>query len=473
MTEPISKPICYDGGEEFCFINIYGQFKGWRNNEHGNLWTFNQNYMEWLNQGALTDLDAGKWIDRYIEDMPDNEVGNDPYVTALRCMNWIRLFVRKPQLRNKTRDDALYSQCKLLEKKLEYKLLGNHLLEEFFALFIASIYFRDIHWYELSSSGLKKELDEQILKDGAHYELSPMYQTILLDRLLDCYNFSVNNPLFDGQQLLTDFMVAKAILMLGHLSSIIYRDGSIPLLNDAARGIGPESKVLFEYAKRLELKWEPLPLKRCGYRKMANDRLDAVIDVSQIRATYQPGHTHADFFTYELRIDGIPFIVDTGTSTYDKGVRRDYERSTKAHNTVTVDGKDSCEVWSGFRVGKRPKIHIVADFDDEVVAWHQGFGKGLKHTRNFIMRSDYFKVRDEISKSRENISYIHFAEGIVPHVSDDMKCILTLKANVEIDGALKIEILDETYSEEYNVNKKCKVAAVHFDKKMEYKVQLK
>lgn len=472
MTEPVSKPVCYDGGEEFCFINIYGQFKGWGNKEHGNLWAFNQNYMDWLNQGALTDDDAGKWIDWYIEDMPDNEVGNDPYVTALRCMNWIRLFVRMPQLKNKTRDDALYSQCKLLEKKLEYKLLANHLLEELFALFIASIYFRDQHWFKLSSLGLMRELNEQILKDGAHYELSPMYQTILLDRLLDCYNFSVNNPLFDEQQGLTDFMAAKAKFMLGHLSAIINQDGSIPLLNDAARGIGPESEDLFEYAKRLGLKWKPLPLTCCGYRKMKNDRLEAVIDIAQIRASYQPGHTHADFFTYELRIDGKPFIVDTGTSTYDKGARRDYERSTKAHNTVTIDGKDSCEVWSGFRVGKRPQIHIVKDVDGEVMAWHQGFGRGLKHTRNFIIQPNCFMVVDKVNKNRENISFIHFAEGIELKVSDDLRTISTPKANIEIDGAKRIEILENTYSEEYNIMKKSKVVAIHFDKKMEYKIQL-
>lgn len=33
---------------------------------------------------------------------------------------------------------------------------------------------------------------------------------------------------------------------------------------------------------------------------------------------YIPGHAHADTFNYELRIDGVPFIVDTGISTYNK-----------------------------------------------------------------------------------------------------------------------------------------------------------
>ena len=46
--------------------------------------------------------------------------------------------------------------------------------------------------YDKASCLLYKELDEQILPDGSHYEQSPMYHCILLDRLLDCYNASIN-----------------------------------------------------------------------------------------------------------------------------------------------------------------------------------------------------------------------------------------------------------------------------------------
>lgn len=473
ITSPIVKPTCFYGEEKFCFINIDGKFDGWENRSHGNLWAFNQNYMEWLNQELLLDEDAEQWIDRYIVDMSNNAIGNDPYVTALRCMNWIRLFCLKPHLRTQEREDALFSQMVLMDKRLEFKLLGNHLLEEIFALFIASVYFNHQPWFDKSKTLMMEQLNEQILKDGAHYELSPMYQCILLDRLLDCCNYSINNKIFVGQEELTTLMKDKAVLMLGHLKSIIYQNGSIPLLNDAARGIGPEANELFDYAMRLGLTWQAIPLTRCGYRKMKKGRMEAIVDISQIRATYQPGHTHADFFTYELRIDGNPFIVDTGTSTYDKGPRRDYERSTKAHNTVSVEGKDSCEVWSGFRVGKRPKIHIEADFGDEIQAWHLGFGRGLKHTRYFAMREDGLKVIDDVSKSCDSISYLHFAEGINVELSEDLCKLLTPTADVIIHGAKKIEISDDFYAEEYNRMKKCKVVAIHFDRHLEYKISIR
>ncbi len=67
--------------------------------------------------------------------------------------------------------------------------MGNHLLEDAYSLFIAALYFKDDKFYRKSKKMLWQELKEQILPDGAHYEQSPMYHCILLDRLLDCYNF--------------------------------------------------------------------------------------------------------------------------------------------------------------------------------------------------------------------------------------------------------------------------------------------
>lgn len=45
---------------------------------------------------------------------------------------------------------------------------------------------------------------------------------------------------------------------------------------------------------------------------------EAIVDVGDIRASYQPGHSHADTFNYELRIGGKPFVMDTGISTYER-----------------------------------------------------------------------------------------------------------------------------------------------------------
>ena len=57
-----------------------------------------------------------------------------------------------------------------------------------------------------------------------------------------------------------------------------------------------------------------------------------------------------------MHVDGEPLLIDTGTSTYAAGAVRDRERSTAAHNTLEVDGRDSTEVWGAFRAGRRARV---------------------------------------------------------------------------------------------------------------------
>lgn len=77
--------------------------------------------------------------------------------------------------------------------------------------------------------------------------------------------------------------------MLGHLASVVYKDNTIPLLNDSAEGIAPSPTQLFAYAKRLDMDWEKLPMGACGYRKLMAGHWEAIVDVGDIRASYQPG----------------------------------------------------------------------------------------------------------------------------------------------------------------------------------------
>ena len=194
ITAPIIKKTCYDG-EDFCFLNVSDLFHSWNQVNHGMLWAYNINYMDWLGQKGIRIDEIKKWIDIFIDDLPFNKVGLDPYPIALRTINWIKAFTQYPECRNAHRNNSLYSQILLLEQKLEYRLMGNHLLEEAFALYIAAIYFDDDRLYQKASKLLICQLREQILDDGAHYEQSPMYHCIILDRLLDCINWGshINN----------------------------------------------------------------------------------------------------------------------------------------------------------------------------------------------------------------------------------------------------------------------------------------
>lgn len=471
-TDTIPKGKCYQQ-ETFSFLNISAKFSSWNDSTHGMLWTYNQNYMDWLLQPGFTAKEGIGWIDRFIRELPDNRAGLDAYPIALRGINWIKFISLNTEEitteKKKTWEAFLYAQYELLTRKLEYHLLGNHLLEDAYSLFIASLFFEDASMFKKASRLLCRELNEQILPDGAHYEQSPMYHCILLDRLLDCYNFSTKNKRFDKQKKLNSFLHKKAQAMLGHLESLIYRDHSIPLLNDSAYGIAPCPDDLFAYAERLEINWHEISMKECGYRKLENRQLEVIVDVGNITASYQPGHSHADTFNYELRKNGNPFVVDTGISTYDKTLRRQYERGTSAHNTVTIGGKDSSEVWGGFRVGKRAKVTLLKDEPYEIIAWHDGFGSQGKHFRKFILDADSFKVEDTILTNKEAISWLHLSpeSKILSHSNE---LVVTTMGTIEITGASKVEIADGEISVEYNRFLAVKIIKIHFSNKLSYQI---
>lgn len=445
-TEPIERYTSWDG-KQFGFLNQKHEFAGWEFTDNGMLWAYNQNYFDWINQEGITAEEGCKWIDQFIAEVRGG-FPMDPYPIALRSINWIKFFCRYPKCATKARLDSLYSQVCLLEKKLEYHLLGNHLLEDAYALYIGSSFFHDERLLKKATKLLLSQLKEQVLPDGAHYEQSVMYHCILLDRLLDAINIGERCAV-NGADLRR-----YAERMLGHLESIVWRDGDILMANDAAHGIAPKPAEIFDYAKRLGIKWNAIPLKECGYRKLQDEHLEAVVDVGNITATYQPGHTHADTFNYELRIDGKPFVIDTGISTYNKTKRRQLERSTVAHNCVSVDGKNSSEVWGGFRVAKRAMVHDERFTVNRLEASHDGFEKECR--RKFEMKDGSFIVEDRYDG--EAVSYIHLAEG-----ADENR--------ITVEGAIKIETKPWKYSTEYNQFHAGKVMEIHFNGILRYSIQ--
>ena len=449
---PIAKFQCYGNGC-FSFLNICSEFNGWSDMTNGALWAYNLNYFEWIEQMSVED--ACNWIDKYIVDVPSNKVGQDSYPTALRTLNWVKFFAKHPECLTQGRCDSLYSQYILLEKRLEYHLLGNHILEDAFALVVGSVVFKDKRLWYKSSKLLKKCLEEQTLADGANYEQSPMYHCILLDRLLDVINVSQSNIRFADQKEYNDFLIAMAKKMLGHLENMRWSDGSIPMFNDSAYGIAPAPSDIFNYARRLGLEWEAIPLCECGYRHLSNRNFEVFIDTGNVTAEDQPSHTHADALSYELRINGKPVAVDTGISTYNKTERRQYERGSKAHNCVVVDDKNSSEVWAGFRVGRRCKVKIENEDSISVLAVHDGFAKPCK--RQFSLSDEKFEIDDYYDG--EAVSYIHLAPGLD-------------QSAVSISGADKVDVLSEKASTEYNKFEDIQVLKIHFRNKLHYEYTL-
>ena len=443
----IAKEVSYDKGT-FFFLNRSHSFGGdagridWEFSEYGKLWSYNLNYFDLLLQPGVTEETGIALIESFLAALRLESVGLEPYPTSLRGINWIK-FLSQCDLQRSDINGSLYAHYTILEHSLEYHLLGNHLLENAFSLLFGAFYFKEQRWFERSSALLARELDEQILGDGAHFELSPMYHQILLDRLLDCINLLKHNSLFSGQAELQTLFAEKAIAMLAWLKAMTFSNGSIPHLNDSTDGIAPTSTHLFVYADRLGIESARLKavcLKESGYRKFTTSRYQCVVDVGAIGPLYIPGHAHADTLNFVLNVDGKPLLVDTAISTYEKNSRRDEERSTKAHNSVVVNGRNSSDVWGGFRVGERSVATILVDNERLVSAQHDGYrGVGVIHRREWEFHDRRMVITDRVTGQTKSVeAYLHFDHTI--NLSLSGQSIFTESADIVFEGAERIEI---------------------------------
>ena len=163
---------------------------------------------------------------------------------------------------------------------------------------------------------------------------------------------------------------------------MVHPDGKISFFNDAAFGIAATLSELEEYAKHINInvsqEKEALTyLADSGYISVESGPAIGLLDVARIGPEYLPGHAHADTLSFELSVFGQRLFVNSGTSQYGNDSLRQQQRSTTLHNTVTIEGQNSSEVWSGFRVAKRayPDIPYIKKSQNKVSVScsHNGF----------------------------------------------------------------------------------------------------
>jgi len=441
----------------------------WDFNMYGKLWTYNLTYFDYLNQENLSQEEGLTLIYDFIEHLDSIHDGLEPFPTSLRMLNWIK-FLTYHQIRDRKVSDALATQYLHLMKHLEYHLLGNHLLENGFSLLFGAYYFQDERLYRIAKKILVTELEEQILEDGAHFELSPMYHQLMLFRLLDSINLLQNNH-WKQEELLSLF-IAKARLMLGWLNTITFHSGAIPLLNDSSQNIAPTTEELNHYASSLSIQPQIRALGVSGYRKVIQKRYEMIMDVGDIGSTYIPGHAHSDTFNFELYIDSHPVIVDTGVSTYENNQRRQVERSTQAHNTVVVDDTNQSEVWGGFRVAQRAKVIALSHADNSLKATHDGYrSKGLLHTREFITKPERIVIYDTLTgkASYPAVAYLHFHPSIMVEIKNNQ--LHTEEIIVNTSGSMRLD--HYMYAPAFNIELKAQCAIILFQGKLEVEIRLR
>ncbi|MDA9323421.1 heparinase II/III family protein [Flavobacteriaceae bacterium] len=476
-SNTIEKFTSYSGNLEFCFLNIRHKFEGkinWNYDDYGKLWTYNLNYFDFLNQSAIKQSEALILMKDYVERTEELKDGLEPYPISLRCINWIK-YLSKKKIQDEAINKSLYNQYLRLLDNLEYHILGNHLLENGFSLLFGAYYFKDDVLYLKAKNIIEEELEEQILKDGAHFELSPMYHQIILDRVLDCIQLIKLNSWKNDD--LLNLLKESSSKMLSWLDNVTFKNGDIPMVNDSAFQIAPSSEELLDYGTSLGINRKDIKLTDSGYRMFKNQKYELFMDMGGVKASYQPGHVHSDTFNFILYKNNRPVFVDTGVSTYKKDDIRQKERATASHNTVMLGEIDQTEVWGGFRVARRAKVFDLQTGFNFLSAKHSGYKKnGYVHSRSFEWSENEISIKDSLSKSSRNNAkaFFHFHSSInLSQIDNNTILIDSLGVVINFEKASKIFIDEYKLSKGFNKSVLAYKIVVTFDHYLKTNINFK
>ena len=372
-------------------------------------------------------------IEDWIQQNSDYITGDkwNPYVIAERLMNWIGFISENAHQVQKSTGkytSSIWSQAKELKSSVEYQLGANHLLSEGKALMYAGAFLNNPVFYKYGKKLLIKEAALQFLPDGGHYERSISYHVESLQQLFEATVLMVwRKEILDSR--FADVLCNAYTFLNGMIST----DGHIPLVNDASydypfdaadflgtskvifNDAAPKGKIGFYSSRWEEIKvltrkpdWNPVTIyKDTGYVhdlfEYNGIKHSIYFDVGNCGPDENLGHAHADSLSVLWATEETQIFADSGVFTYEPGNERNYCRSTKAHNTVEIDGRNSSEIWSAFRVAIRSHGILInsrcSDTDDEFTALHDGYENILDKPVSHIRKLEIDKINGRIKIS--------------------------------------------------------------------------
>ena len=409
----------------FAFLNDtrdLGSPVDWDARDASRLWRYHLHYLEWAfafaaqpDRARAANAFAGLW--RSWQGSVPFGRGDawHPYVASLRA--WALCAVHDALVAGTAIqadvDASLVRHAVFLRWHVEHDVGGNHLLKNLKALVGLGVFLDDGRLVRQATDELRRQLAVQILDDGGHYERSPSYHCQVLGDLIDVAGLltAAGRPPVSG--------LAETIeSMRSWLGAVLMPDGDVPLFNDCTL-VGRDRVSLL--GPRLPAGDSLIVLEPSGYLVVRpDDRLHLVADVGDPCPRDLPAHAHADCLTFELAVDGERVVVDAGTSTYSPGPVRGRERSTAAHNTVTVDDADQTEVWGVFRAARRARATLERAGDDTdtitIVGSHDGYRRlrgAPVHRRTWQVWADRVTITDEVLGTGDHgiASRLHLADA--------------------------------------------------------------
>jgi hypothetical protein len=395
-----------------------------------------------------------------------------------------------------------------IQRNLEFSYIAtsNHYLSDVAGLlWLGRLLpeFRDSeNWGDFGLVQLLREMDKQVLADGADFESSTGYHRFVLELFLCSF---LLDQLNDGD--IRRKYWDKLHKMMIYLRSYLRPDGLAPLIGDTDSGqvLPMQRRRADDHSYLLaigavvfndpglkiegmeppeELFWILGEEAVRAFQEMSSSAAYAVSKAFPQAGTYimrdgdlylcfnasGPGikgrgsHGHNDALSIEVSAGGRAFIVDPGTYVYSADLAKRHEfRSTAYHSTVQVDGaeQNTTDVHMPFVIGNEAKPRVLEwktskDFD-KVVAEHYGYAR-LIHRRSvtFNKRERYWMIEDQFFGDGEHVYEVrfHFAPGLEVSVNragvearDGDVALLVTALTTEVGPTLEAQPVSRDYGE--------------------------
>lgn len=387
----------------------------WEFKEKSPLWNYNLHYFEFLFP-LLSEYRKEKdqrylqkavfMIGNWIANNPQKEKGPgwDSYTIDLRITNWLSFYsLTEQDLTGEFKllmRSSIAEQYAFLSRHIEKDILGNHYFEDLKTLILCAVFFEDRRMLETAYSAFLKECKEEILEDGVHFELSPMYHNIILEGLIKTY-VALKEYGYSAYEL------KKYIQsMLDAAWSMEESIDRLPLFNDCGNNVAKSLSALVSAAEN-HLGIHPTyksMFPDAGYYIFKSGDWKLIVDAGQPGPTYIPGHAHCDALSFELYKKGEPVVTNCGTYAYQSS-KRNVFRQTGSHNTVMINGNEQSELWATFRMARRCSVRVIDIGSDHITMELKDYVGGV--VQRTIQLGEKLTISD-VGENTELTGFLHF-----------------------------------------------------------------
>ena len=437
---------------------------------------------------------------------------------SLRLISWILtlfFFKESKEINNKHFFSKIFKVLFQHAYYLRYfyaKRSLNHTVGDLFGVYLFSKIFEEIKllkkWEKKFFKKLKKQIILQIRPDGVDIEQSVNYhkfvleffslfailnpklinesEGVLIEKMFDYLLHSIKPdshfPLVgdndDGKVLfLTNFKEDKFFDLL-NIGCILFGKKELKFIT---KKISPVSILLFgEKGIKAFNELESIePNKnfeyfdRSGYFIIRNNWTENAtylfVDYGRFGAL-GAAHSHSDITNIIFSYNGKNILIDSGNYSYNRSRKeRNYFRSSKAHNILSVNNKNQAQSIGWFSWEKKPKIKRKVNLKDSVIelsCLHNGY-KGFlverqiitnRNLEGLIIKDTVFQSSNKFDEDPHDIDlYFHFNKDInlkvvKSSVQIDNELLLTVKSNQQYSINVQNSFYSPAYGQKYENN---------------------